>query len=175
MAIVYKTSGSEALDEYYSGSNLARALHDGRKLMTDNPNQLSGAARPLEAKGQLPQSSADDLDKYWLAGPGGADTERLIRHGYEHAIDLANTNDPPKPIETFVVAGAGNNDFEVHVCEGKHAITVFMFVADNRTYGSRRAGSRSWVVSTGGPREHPRTNHIDLEDPPSVKTQVSGA
>ena len=176
MAIVYKTSGSEALDEYYSGNQtpLVDALREGLSLMRGSPNQLSGAARPLEAKGQLPQKSADDLDNYWLGGPDGPDTERLIRHGYEQAIGLANASTPPKPIETFVVAGAGTN-FEVHLCEGKHAVTVFLFVANTRTYGSRRAGSRSWVVSTGGPGERPRTEHIDLEVPPTVKTQVSGA
>jgi hypothetical protein len=176
MAIVYKTSGSEALDEYYSGNQipLVNALRDGLNLMRSNPNQISGAARPLEARGQLPQNSADDLDNYWLAGPSGAATERLIRHGYEHAISLANASTPPKPIETFVVAGAAT-DFEIHLCEGKHAVTVFLFVTDDRTYGSRRAGSRSWVVSTSGPREHPWAQHIDLEEPPAVKLQVSGA
>ena len=70
--------------------------------------------------------------------------------------------------------GASNN-FEVHIAEGKYAVTVFMFVTDNRTYGSYRSGSRSWVVRVGGPGEHPRTQHIDLEDPPTVKIQVSGA
>ena len=174
MAIVYKTSGSEKLDHYYSGIDtpLHDALKTGRKHMTDNPNQLSDAAKPLETSGDLPLNSADHLDKYWFGGPDGADKERLIRRGYEQAIDLANATD--KPVETFVVAGASNT-FEVHIAEGKYAITVFMFVTDNRTYGSSRSGSRSWVVRVGGPGEHPRTQHIDLEDPPTVKIQVSGA
>jgi hypothetical protein len=174
MAIVYKTTGAEKLDHFYSGipEPLADALRNGRKLMTDNPARLSDAARPLEAGGKLPPRSADDLDKYWLAGAKGAAKERLIRRAYEQAIDLANTTD--KPIETFMIAGASNK-FEVHISEGKYAVTVFMFVTEDRMYGSSRAGSRSWVVRIGGPGELPKTQHLDLEDPPVVKTQVSGA
>jgi hypothetical protein len=174
MAIVYKTSGSEKLDHFYSGipEPLADALRKGRGLMTANPAHLSDAARPLEADGKLPPNSADDLDRYWFAGGADAHKERLIRRGYEQAIDLANATD--KPVETFVVAGASNT-FEVHIAEGKYAITVFMFVTDNRAYGSHRAGSRSWVVRAGGPGELPKTQHLDLEEPPAVKTQVSGS
>jgi hypothetical protein len=174
MAIVYKTTGAEKLDHFYSGipEPLADALRKGRQLMTDNPAHLSDSAKRLEKDGKLPANSANDLDKYFLAGPNGADKERLIRRGYEEAIELANATD--KPIETFVVAGASSN-FEVHISEGKYAVTVFMFVTDNRTYGSNRSGSRSWVVRVAGPGELPKTQHLDLEDPPTVKTQVSGA
>jgi hypothetical protein len=175
MRIVYKTKGAEKLDHYYSGipEPLADALRKGRQLMTDNPAHLSDAAKPLENAGKLPADTANDLDKYFLAGPNGAEKERLIRHGYEQAIELANATD--KPIETFVVAGAGNSNFEVHIAEGKHAVTVFMLVTENREYGSNRSGSRSWVVRVAGPGEFPKAQHLDLEDPPTVKIQVSGA
>ena len=175
MRIVYKTTGAEKLDHFYSGipEPLADALRKGRQLMTENPARLSGAAKPLEDEGKLPPNSASDLDKYFLAGPGGAEKERLIRKGYEEAIALANAID--KPIETFVVAGAGNSKFEVHISEGKHAVTVHMFVTEDRTYGSYRSGSRSWIVSLAGPGEFPKAQHLDLEDPPTVKIQVSGA
>jgi hypothetical protein len=54
---------------------------------------------------------------------------------------------------------------------------VFMFVTDNRTYGSHRAGSRSWVIRVAGPGELPKdqSTHLDLEALPTVKTLVSGA
>jgi hypothetical protein len=174
MAIVYKTTGAEKLDHYSSGipKPLADALRDGRHLMTANPTHLSDAARPLETDGTLPANSADHLDKYFLAGD--AEKERLMRRGYEQAIELANATD--KPIETFFVAG-GSSRFELHISEGKYAVTVFMFVTDNRTYGSHRAGSRSWVVRVAGPGELLKDEyvHLDLEDLPTVKTQVSGA
>ena len=171
--LIYKTSGSEKLDHFYSGipQPLPDALREGRKLMTDNPAHLADAAKPLQGAGKLPPKSAEDLDRYWLAGANGADKERLMRRGYEEAIDLANATD--KPIETFVVAGASNN--EVHISEGKYAVTVFMLVTDNRSYGSNRAGSRSWVVRVAGPGELPKTEHLDLEDTPVVKIQVSGS
>ncbi len=174
MAIVYKTTGAEKLDHYYSGipEPLADARRKGRQLMTDNPAHLSDAARPLENDGTLPVDSADHLDRYFLAGD--AEKERVMRRGYEQAIELASATD--KPIETWVVAGAGSK-FELHISEGKYAVTVFMFVTDNRTYGSHRAGSRSWVIRVAGPGELPKdqATHLDLEDLPTVKTLVSGA
>jgi hypothetical protein len=97
-----------------------------------------------------------------------------MRRGYEQAIDLANATD--KPIETWIVAGASSK-FELHISEGKYAVTVFMFLTDNRTYGSNRAGSRSWVIRVAGPGELPKDQltHLDFEDLPTVKTLVSGA
>ncbi len=150
MAIVYKTTGAEKLDHYYSGipEPLADALRKGRQLMTNNPARLSDAAWPLENDGKLPPRSADDLDKYWLAGAQGAAKERLIRRAYEQAIELANTTD--KPIETFMIAGASNN-FEVHISEGKYAVTVFMFVTEDRAV---RLVSRG-LAELGGPCRRP--------------------
>jgi hypothetical protein len=175
MALVYKTFGSESLDQFYGGETtpLTEAYQNGLSLMQQNPDRISGAARPLEAQGQLPKNTADDLDTYWLAGPNGAEVDRVIRLGYEQAIKLANGNEEPKPIETFVVTGASEH-FELHICEGMHAVTVFMFVTDDRTYGSKRSSSKSWVVRVGGLRERTKKENLDFEDPPVVMTQVSG-
>ena len=176
MAIVYKTLGSESLDHFYSGipSPLNQALQHGLNLMNASPTNLAGAAQPLENSGDLPANTASELDQYWVSPPGGADVERVMRHGYEEAIALASTHEPdPMPIETFLVTGAGE-DFEIHICEGKHAVTVFMFVPDGRSYGSKRSSSKSWVVRVGGRRERAKKEQLDDADEPVVKTQVSG-
>jgi hypothetical protein len=175
MALVYKTLQSEALDRFYSGSPkpLDQQLQYGRGLMKGNPTKLSDAARPPENDRELEAGSANDLD-LWVAAPNGKDVERIMRLGYEAAIDLASNNKPEaKPIETFFVVGASSN-FELHICDGERAVTVFMFMPEKRSYGSKRASSRSWVVRVGGLRERAKKEQLDEEVLPVVKTQVSG-
>jgi hypothetical protein len=171
MALVYKTSQSEALDRFYSaGPTLNPHLVHGRDLMNANPSRLSDAARPPEYAGDLAAGSANDLDR-WVAKPNGKDVERVMRLGYEQAIDLAS-GPTPKPIETFFVVGASRN-FELHICDGERAVTVFMFMPEERTYGSEHASSKSWVVRVAGLRER-ADEDLDKADLPVVKTQVSG-
>ena len=171
MLLVYKTSQSEALDRFYSESpTLNQKLVHGRDLMKANPNKLSDAARPPEYAGDLAPGSANDLDQ-WVAAPNGKDVERVMRLGYEQAIDLAS-GPKPKPIETFFVVGASRN-FELHICDGERAVTVFMIMPEERPYGSERASSKSWVVRVGGLRER-ADEALDQADLPVIKTQVSG-
>jgi hypothetical protein len=176
MALVYKSTGVEFLDDYFSGATtpLKQAFKEGLALMTSNPDSLKGTVAPFEGK-ELPDGTADGFESGWLAataGPlAGQDVERVMRHGYEQAIKLAR--DPLKPIETFFVTGAGP-DFELHICEGKYAVTVFMLIPQDRTHGSHNAQSKSWVVRVGHLGDSTTAEELDLEDPPTVKTLVSG-
>jgi hypothetical protein len=77
------------------------------------------------------------------------------------------------PIETLWITGTGDQ-FEVHICEGRRAVTVVNLIPLVRPYGSRRAKARSWVVRTSDGTEGDRERALDGGDPPVVMVQVSG-
>jgi len=80
-----------------------------------------------------------------------------------------------QPIETFWVSASGD-DFELHICEGRHSVVLFFFVPgeERRKYGSTRAQSRSWVVRVDDPAVLPDLPRTNLGDS-IVKVQSSGA
>ena len=74
----------------------------------------------------------------WLADEsplGGHDVDRVMRFGYQQAIELAAGFDPPAPIESHWVTGAGD-DFELHIVADPHLVTVLIFIPADRDYGS---------------------------------------
>ena len=177
---VYKTSIAEFLDDFYSGESrpLNEAFDDATALL-QSQGSLSNTTRALEGRKALPVGSAQGFEELWLSPSsphGGQIVDRVLRFGYQEAINLARARGVP--IENFWVTGAGD-DFEVHICEGAHHITVFIFVPaeGTRKYGSRRAQSRSWVVRAGDLTEvhadAPRAT-LDSDEPPIRRIQVSG-
>jgi hypothetical protein len=175
---VYKSSAAEFLDVLFSGLDKSHQEQyaESIDLLDRHANApLSEAARELGEQGTLrPDVGTDeDLRTYWLDEPGrlaGQHVDRVLRHGYRQAIELARTHDVP--IETFWITGAGD-EFQVHICESERQVTVFMFVPQTRRYGSTRSTSRSWAVGVGGLRD-PGAEILDEGPPPVVKIQTSG-
>jgi hypothetical protein len=175
---VYKNTGVETLDEVYSGNPtvLRAALEHALELLQDPQNDtlLDAAEKFVQQKDKLPDTTRNDLEHGWLPKVG-TNADRIVRHGYKAAIQLAlagDEDDEPLPIETFFVTGA-SDQFELHVCEGRRQVTVLMLLATERDYGSENAPSRSWIVRAG------RSGDTDAEvledgDPPIVKLQRSG-
>jgi hypothetical protein len=173
---VYKSSSIERVDAFYSGDPGA-ALAYASELLSEA--QVLQAAETFADDGQI---EADDVGRFangWLSGTGplaGKDVDRVIRLGYIEAIRTASDYEPPVPIETFWVTGAGD-DFEMHICAGAERVTVFMLIPVRRKYGSSTAASRSWVVRVGdhddvdgsAPREQ-----LDDGPVPVFKIQMSG-
>jgi hypothetical protein len=165
---VYKTTNAEYLDEAGHDPNM---LAEALEALRGAPG-LEMVTRQLEASDALPAGSADDYSHF--AEAKGSDTfERIMRKGYDEALQLAISNE--QPVETFWVTAPGE-DFELHVTEGRNAVFVFFFVPgeEARDYGSRRAQSRSWVIRAGDRKDlHPDAGRSDLGDG-IVKIQVSG-
>jgi hypothetical protein len=165
---VYKTTNAEYLDE--AGCDPGR-LEEALEALKIAP-ALELVTRQLEANEALPAGSADDFNQF--AEAKGSDTfELIMRKGYQEALTLAISRE--LPIETFWVTAPGD-DFELHIAEGRNAICVFFFVPgeESRDYGSRRAGSRSWVIRAGDRNDlHPDADRTSLDDG-IVKIQVSG-
>jgi hypothetical protein len=140
---VYKTTNAEYLDRVsVNPAVLADALErlSGSASLVDRAQELEGTT-------DLPSGSVTDFINF-IQQKGEGTFEQVVRLGYRDAIELALSRD--QPIETFWVTSAGP-DVEVHICEGRDSVLVFLFIPDEegRPYGSFRAESRSWVVRAG--------------------------
>jgi len=170
--LVYKTSGAEFLDDFFSGTTqpLKEAFEQSQVTLSGGTDGIIDFAETHAE--ELPDDTAADLSRRWLRdGYAAKHAERILRRGYEEAIRLAG-RDQPLPIETLFVTGAGD-EFELHVTEGKRRVTVVVFVPETRDYGSTRTQLRSWVVRAGPAGDGAET--LDSGDPPIVKVQTSGA
>jgi hypothetical protein len=175
--LVYKSSSVEALDDFFSGTRreLRRAHEFSRDLLAQFEGQpLSETTAVIERGKEGPdiQGATTHFREHWLSGPlGGPNVDRVMRHAYREAIRLAGDRPRPLPIETFWVAGAGS-DFEMQICEGARAITVFVFIPETAG-GSENAGARTWAIRPD-PVHDPGAERLDDLDPPIVKRRVSG-
>jgi hypothetical protein len=172
--VVYKSQGVEWLDEYFDVDDNT-AL---KNRYTDANNAIEGLGEQdllsdiTESLG--PDDQTNHFREHWLSGGGALarqEVNRVMRHAYEEAIALANT-EQARQIETFWVTGA-SDDFEIHICEGRHAVMVFVFIPGVEG-GSLNSEFRSWVVRV---RAEPYDRDVEVlndEEPAIVKLQVSG-
>jgi hypothetical protein len=149
MAYVYKNTDVEALDSYFS-VDLGTAYAEALRLLRENPTSLVGTTTQLtELGGDLADvaANAGAFEENWLGLPN---VERLMRAGYEKAIELANVR-PRKPIETFWITNS-SDDFEMHVTATDTKVTAFVVVprANPFNRASRRAKSESWAIRLVG-------------------------
>jgi hypothetical protein len=142
---VYKTFDVEVLDDFYSRG--PEALNRGHDLLQASATQgLSSGFGQYEQEQEPQRRTGTDEFGTWIVAAGGESAEKVIRVGYDAAVELAQ--EQSLPIDTFFVTGA-SNEFELHVCEGTHQITVLMFMPNGRPYGSSRAKAKSWIFRTG--------------------------
>jgi hypothetical protein len=164
---VYKTTNDEYLDD---AGHDPEALRDALERLKQ-AGSLEQVTRGLAGKGL--QSDAADVYAPFAREQGADDFERVLKHGFRVAMELAIEKD--LPIETFWVTAPGS-DFELHVAEGRYSVLVFFFVSgkESRPYGSARAGSRSWVIRAGDRDDvHSDAPRTALDDG-VVQIQVSG-
>jgi hypothetical protein len=172
--VVYKSQGVEWLDDYFDV--------DDNAALKDRYTEANNAIAELGEQDLLsditpslrPDDQYDHFREHWLSDGGALarqEVNRVMRHAYEEAIALANT-DQARQIETFWVTGA-SDDFEIHLCEGRHSIMVFVFIPGIEG-GSLNTRFRSWVVRV---RAEPYDRDIEVlndEGPAIVKLQLSG-
>lgn len=168
---VYKTFDVEVLDDFYSGG--PQALSRGHDLLQASATRgLSSGFGQYEEEQEPQRRTTTERLGEWIAAAGGENAETVIRVGYDAAVELAQAQS--LPIDTFFVTGA-SDEFELHVCEGTHQVTVLMFMPKEseygREYGSRRAKARSWIFRT----ERPDDSDADRVDSGAVvQIQRSG-
>ena len=175
--LIYKNTHVEALDEQYvEGGEPGRLDAEFASFARTELRErdVPDITQSLEDEGTLVPNSRADYDGF---ASERNDVDRILKHGYRHALDVAIAQN--KPIETFWISSAGS-DFEVHVCEGRSAILVFFaFPNEGPTgkFGSTRAVSRSWVFRAGDTEEiHPDAPRetVDSDDPQVLRIGASG-
>jgi hypothetical protein len=164
---VHKTLLTESLDQFFSGTaeELRAAYRYSLDLLAEfedrplsditahiaatDPSQADTPSGPREV------GSSDHFFNDWLSDGSPLDgraVDRVFRHGYRTAIELAMEGDEPRPIETVWVSGE-SGDFEVHVVEGDRQVTVVVFVPlpTDELIGAggqsaKLARNRSWAI-----------------------------
>ena len=146
--MIYKSSSAEFLDGLFGGDadSLREAYRKALEILDQFEHQpLAEAAELLSERGELPEDSAEKSRQGWRDDP---DVDRVIKHGYRAAIELADRKEPPVPIATLWMTGAAD-DFELHICDGPAHVTVVLVIPVHRDYGSNNAKAKSWVVRSG--------------------------
>jgi hypothetical protein len=165
---VYKTTGMEAVDAYYSDDLEAR-LAEAAGLLEGT---LLGAVEQFSQEGFMP---GDEVENYQSGWPSSEKASKVLQHGYAQAVRIAQERHVP--IESFFITGPGD-DYEFHICSGRDRVTVFTLVPHSRDYGSKRADTQTWVVRIGDDAaidgSMPREELDQSGEFPVVMIQTSG-
>jgi hypothetical protein len=182
---IYKSKQAEELDEHLSGNaEQLRAVYEAalRRYEQYESQPLSAMVTELAPQDSVPWNppTAEHFATNWSSeAEGPANADDVLRHGYREAVQLALSHEPPVPLETFWVSGAGD-EFEVHISDGREHVTLFMVVpgvaGDERVpAGSSRAWAKSWVVTAGErTADGDRPDAQPLTSGPVRKFEVSG-
>jgi hypothetical protein len=172
---IYRSKQAEQLDEYFSGSaEQLRAIYTTvlRRYDDYEDRPLLDLVTDFEGQTDVPwhNGAATEFEEHWSAG-----RDAVLKAGYREAFTLALEHDPPVPLETFWVTGAGD-DFELHISDGEQHVTVFMVVppGDSVPLGSIRARAKSWVVTAGDRTPDPGRPAAQELAAGIVKVEVSG-
>jgi hypothetical protein len=151
--IIYKNTSIEFLDDFYR-KGVDAAVSFGQGVLSSSADVLS-VANDWADESSYDQRELQGFQSEWLGGAlGGHDVDGVVRHAYVQALELADAprlKSPPeaaKLIETFWLTGFGDA-FEIHVHDGPDRVTMFMVLPLERSYGSERALTRSYVVREG--------------------------
>jgi len=156
---IYKSKSIEFLDRFYRDDPTGAAGVAG-ELLSDSSTGAFAVANAWASRTGFDADEVQGFQTVWLdpAGTfGGHDVDRVLRYANRAAVELATSRGSVRPIETFWVTGFGD-EFEIHVHDGKDRVTMFMVLPEERTYGSERAATQSFVVREGDPIEMTRTS-----------------
>jgi hypothetical protein len=192
---VFKTAHVESLDEFFSGTpeELRAAYRYALDLMSEYDDRplseiTAHIERANDAQEDIPRGprdvgTASHFLEHWLADAsplGGKNVDRVFRHGYRTAIELALSHDEPLPIDTVWVSGV-TDAFEIHVAEARRQVTVVVFIPVPIDDLTRVAGGaakmaaalRSWGIYPD-PAPEADTEVLEVGDIPIVKRQAGG-
>jgi hypothetical protein len=186
---IYKSTHAEKIDRYLSGNpDDLRVIYEAALRKHEEYESQSLATRSLAdmvteraRAGGVPwtDESASNFAEWRMRGELRHETDdEVLRNGYLEAVRLALSHNPPVPLETFWVTGAGD-DFEVHISDGEQHVTVFMIVpgavgSEHVPAGSFRASAKSWVVTAGARAADDGRPDPHEVAPGVVKLELSG-
>jgi len=151
--IIYKNTSIEFLDDFYR-KGVDAAVDFGQGVLSSSADVLS-VANDWADESRYDKRELDGFRSEWLGGAlAGHDVDGVVRSAYVQALELANAprlegpSAAAKLVETFWLTGFGDA-FEIHVHDGPDRVTMFMVLPLDRSYGSSRALTRSYVVREG--------------------------
>jgi hypothetical protein len=165
----FKGRAAVALDAWYRG-DVETNLENARNWLSDL--SFEAAAGELNATGprDLEFEFAFDypLDQSALQGP---EFESVTRQGYLEAIGLAFGHNPPVPIKTYWMTGAGNDGFEMHISDDREQVSVTLFVPEVEGGSAHPDSPESWVVriDRDGEVQTKQTSGPPAQDQPSLR------
>jgi hypothetical protein len=164
----FKGKAAVALDAWYADDekdenievNLRQAaewLQSGRSfvdLAGEVNVRLAGRDGRYQAVPQAREFSIyNPIPNGVLQGPS---FEKVTRQGYLEAIGLALSHEPPVPIRTYWMTGIGNEEFEMHITDGAHAVSVTLLVPEVDGGTEEDDSPECWVVTLEGDEAVPR-------------------
>lgn len=136
----FKGRAAVAVDAWYSTGDVQANLEEARAYLQSD-RSFSAIVQDLNAEGRSRSEFVHPRDRSSLRG---SNFESVTRQGYLEAIALALLHDPPVPIKTYWMTGAGNDQFEMHVTDEADQVSVTLFVPE--VEGGTERGPESWVV-----------------------------
>lgn len=170
---IYRSKQSEALDARFSGSpEHLRTVYETALELYDRYPDVKEMVDDLASTPGLPwngDTATEFGSDKWATGR----KNELLKQAYKDAFQLALAHDPPVPVETFWVTGAGD-DFELVVSDGFDRVTVFMILEADGHTGSLRADNKAWVFTAGERTPDDGRPVSELAPGNVVKIEISG-
>jgi hypothetical protein len=167
----FKGRAALAVDEWYStGDVQANLAEAGEYLRSDR--SFEDIVGDLAAADHGKEEFIHPLGRSRLQGP---EFENVTRQGYLEAIALALLHDPPVPIKTFWMTGAGNDEFEMHITDEADHVSLTLFAPDVEGGTDDPGSPESWVVSmdADGGVETRQTSGPPEPEPPSRRGRAA--
>ncbi|HKA25835.1 MAG TPA: hypothetical protein VKD88_00555 [Gaiellaceae bacterium] len=165
----FKGPAALAIDDWFSSGSVPTNLNQARGYLA------SGASFQdiVQQLGRAGRSRSAFIHPYGASRLQGPEFERVARQGYLEAIALAFRHDPPVPITTFWMTGAGNNEFEMHATDEADQVSVTLFVPD--VEGGTEEGPEAWVVrlDQSGEAQTSQTSGPPAREPPSATGEAA--
>jgi hypothetical protein len=147
----FKGKAALAVDSWYSSDGVQANLQYARSLREQQTLSFEALVRQLGADDRTDPEFVYPYRRGRLQGP---DFESVTREGYLNAIGLALAHRPdPVPIKTFWMTGAGNEEFEMHICDGREQVSVTLLVPEVEGGSYEEGSPESWVVRNGADGE----------------------
>ena len=163
----FKGIAALAVDDWYSSGDVAANLAEAREYLLSDQS-FADIVTELGEAGHGREEFIHPRGSSRLQGP---EFESVTRQGYLEAIGLAFLHDPPVPIKTYWMTGAGNDEFEMHITDEADHVSLTLFAPDVEGGTEAPGTPESWVVriDRGGRVETRQTSGSPEPEPPSTR------
>jgi hypothetical protein len=169
----FKGRAALAIDAWYSSGDVKANLELAREVLQSGAS-FDNVIADLDARARSDPAFVYPLGGGRLQGPS---FEKVMRRGYLEAIALALDRphrEPPVPVRTYWMTGAGNAEFEMHVTDEAEQVSVTLCVPEIEGGAHDARDPESWVVTLeDGEAQVAQTSGPGDLQPPSARPLYS--